>query len=81
MNLLGLVQEPSKTFQNTFQKWFLSSGVHPSLSSPVQGCYFLPFIQGLSGKKLITYPPDNGNSFLDYLDNNQAGLLITTDQP
>lgn len=39
------------------------------------------FYSGTIRQKLITYPPDNGNSFLDYLDNNQAGLLITTDQP
>ena len=81
MNLLGLVQERSKKFQSTFQKWFLSSDIHPSIAVLSSSRMLLSsFYAGTAKKELITYLSDNGNSFLDYLGNNQVGLLITTDQ-
>jgi len=81
MNLLGLVQERSTKFQSTFQKWFLSSDIHPSIAFLSSSRMLLSsFYAGTIKKELITFLSDSGNSFLDYLDNNQVGLLITTDQ-
>jgi DNA-binding NarL/FixJ family response regulator len=81
MNLLGLVQERSTKFQSTFRKWFLSSDIHPSIAVLSSSRMLLSsFYAGTAKKELITFLSDNGNSFLDYLGNNQVGLLITTDQ-
>ena len=81
MNLLGLVQERSTKFQSTFRNWFLSSDIHPSIAVLSSSRMLLSsFYAGTAKKELITFLSDNGNSFLDYLGNNQAGLLITTDQ-
>jgi DNA-binding NarL/FixJ family response regulator len=38
------------------------------------------FYAGTAKKALITYLSDEGKSFLDFLDKNQVGLLITSDQ-
>ena len=81
MNLLGLVQERSTKFQSTFRNWFLSSDIHPSIAVlSSSGMLLSSFYAGTAKKELITFLSDNGNSFLDYLGNNQVGLLITTDQ-
>jgi DNA-binding NarL/FixJ family response regulator len=81
MNLLGMVQERSTKFQSTFQKWFLSSDIHPSIAVLSSSRMLLSsFYAGTAKKELITFLSDSGNSFLDYLGNNQVGLLITTDQ-
>ena len=81
MNLLGLVQERSTKFQSTFRNWFLSSDIHPSIAVLSSSRMLLSsFYAGTAKKELITFLSDNGNSFLDYLGNNQVGLLITTDQ-
>jgi len=81
MNLLGLVQERSTKFQSTFRKWFPSSDIHPSIAVLSSSRMLLSsFYAGTAKKELITFLSDNGNSFLDYLGNNQVGLLITTDQ-
>ena len=81
MNLLGLVQERSTKFQSTFQNWFLSSDMHPSIAVLSSSRMLLSsFYAGTAKKELITFLSDNGNSFLDYLGNNQVGLVITTDQ-
>ena len=81
MNLLGLVQERITKFQSTFRNWFLSSDIHPSIAVLSSSRMLLSsFYAGTAKKELITFLSDNGNSFLDYLGNNQVGLLITTDQ-
>jgi DNA-binding NarL/FixJ family response regulator len=81
MNLLKSVQERSTKFQSTFQKWFLGSSIHPSIAVLSSSRMLLSsFYAGTAKKELITFLSDNGNSFLDYLGNNQVGLLITTDQ-
>ena len=81
MNLLGLVQERSTKFQSTFRNWFLNSDTHPSIAVLSSSRMLLSsFYAGTAKKELITFLSDNGNSFLDYLGNNQVGLLITTDQ-
>ena len=81
MNLLGLVQERSTKFQSTFLKWFLSSDIHPSIAVLSSSRMLLSFFYSATAKKaLITYLSDEGQSFLDFLDKNQVGLLITSDQ-
>ena len=77
MNLLGLVQERSTKFQSTFQKWFLSSDIHPSIAFLSSSRMLLSsFYAGTAKKELITYLSDNGNSFLDYLGNNQYQIKL-----
>ena len=81
MNLLGLVEERHKKFQAMLQKWFLSSDIHPSIAILSSSRMLLTSMYLASVKKaLISYLSDDGTSFLDFLDKNEVGLLITTDR-
>ena len=81
MNLLGLIKDRDKKFSGTFLRWFLSSDIHPNFAILAKSRVLLAASYAAAIKKeLIVYLSNEGRDYLRFLETNQVGLMVVTDQ-